>query len=160
MFALTYSCIFSYHSSPFSYAAFAATSPMALNWLIPAASISWQNLFLSCSFGIKMFEISILARLNVLLGEVHITQMSSNSFLTVAKTLCFPLKTKSPCISSLTTITPYLRHMSPSLVSSSLLNTLPVGLCGLQRKKSLILLSTIFFSKSSKSIWYLLSLPR
>ncbi|API74836.1 hypothetical protein AC251_09860 [Ralstonia pseudosolanacearum] len=78
------------------------------------------------------------ARLKVLLAEVHVRLCAAKRGSREAKGMCRRdgARTKSWWISSAITRMPWRRQISPIVRRSSSDQTLPVGLCGLERMNS------------------------
>ena len=133
-----------------------ALYPNAANTCADDLPCSLINFFLIFSFFIIIFDIPIPARLNVLVGAVQVTVISESSSDSVCRTVCFsPSIRISKCISSETIFRLFSRAILPIFFSSSFDHTLPTGLWGLHKIRSVFFSSFASFSKLSKSIVYL-----
>ena len=100
-----------------------------------------------------MLEVFIPARLKVLLGAVQTTIRSAYSGATFMIGMnVTPRRIRSQWISSQMIHLSYFLQISTVFLSSSSVQTRPVGLCGLHTTRTLFAGSAIFLSRSSKSI--------
>src|SRR5262245_45925551 len=88
----------------------------------------------------KKYAHFIAARLNDLLADLNVKLLRTiASFSRLAKGVYFcPFVTKSQWISSASTSTRFFRQISPSVIKSCFVQTLPVGFCGLHRISVLV----------------------
>ena len=96
-----------------------------------------SNRFFISRLGKTVVEAWSPARLKVLVPEMQVMVLAAISGERDAVGIWVPRKTRSAWISSETTRTWYLRHSSIIRMRSSLLQTMPRGLWGLQKRKSL-----------------------
>ena len=100
---------------------------------------------------VMMLDIPRPAMLKDLLGEFMVIVLSWSIVAIGVK--WYPGISSSQWISSLTTMTPLRRQISATFWRSSLGQTLPQGLWGLQNRRTLAIGSAALLSRSSKSMY-------
>src|SRR3954467_2186264 len=113
--------------------------PKALYEASPLAAIRASSFCFNTGFDVKHAPTCAPARLKVLVAATQVISLSAISGAATSVGVCFaPAKTRSQWISSETRIKPRSAQRVANARISSGDQTLPPGLCGLQKKTALV----------------------